>query len=156
MKRRPAWLRARFWIAVAVTVYVVALCIICVRVFSQLDGGCPGTAVDQQRDGLVVVKSGLPPGTVREELLNECDSGDGPFFTIYASGQSDPVQELMSGSDAWSPGVRDSSDPERRGSDASRPLEGATLSISSRPYTSEAQREQPEPGVNWVLSITVR
>jgi hypothetical protein len=157
MTRRPIWPWGRFGtlVAVAVTVYLSSLGVIGVRAVMLLDGGCPRGALARQRDGLAAVKRQLPAATIRKEILNECDSGDEPFFTVLASGTNDPVQELVDADSAWSPEAREPGDPERRGSDASRPFKSARLSVSSRPYSRQDQREQPEPTVDWFLSITV-
>jgi hypothetical protein len=142
----------RAFIVVAVAVCVVSVGVICVRGFLLLSAGCPGDDVDRQRAGLAVVRAALPPGTLREETLSDCDSGDRPFFTVYARGAGDPVRQLMAADGEWSPA---SSEPGTGESAVSRPLEGATLSVTAWAYTAEDQVRQPEPGVRWGLSIRV-
>jgi hypothetical protein len=135
----------RVWVALAVAVYVGALGVIGVRAFLLLSAGCPGDAVQQQRDGLAVVRAELPPGSVREETLSDCDSGDRPFFTAYARGSGDPVRQLMTSNGVWSPQAPEPGDPPTGGSSVSRPFRGATLSVTSSAYTAE----------DWILSVQV-
>jgi hypothetical protein len=133
---------------------VIAACL-CTGCSGLLDG-CPKDAVEHQRQGLAAVKDDLAPGAMTKQILNECDSGDGPWYTVYVKGKADPVQELLAKDPAWIIDKREASDPEQTGTEAHRPFNGLVLYVSSRSYTKEFQKEQPEPGVNWFMSIDVR
>jgi hypothetical protein len=121
---------------------------------SGLLDGCPKDAVEHQKRGLAAVKDELPPGSMTKQLFNTCDSGDGPWYTVYVKGKPDPVQELLDQNRTWTREQRAASDPEP-GTDAHRPFNGLVLHVSSRPYTEQFQKEQPEPGVRWIMAIVV-
>jgi hypothetical protein len=118
---------------------------------------CPGS-VEQQERGLAVVEAALPAGTrITETILNECDDGGPPFFTVYVTGKNDPVAEMLKNDSEWSRLPPEESDPNPlSGTGIRRPFEGATLFVGSDPFTEEDQKVQPEPGVFWYLSVSVR
>ncbi|HST82476.1 MAG TPA: hypothetical protein VLL08_12140 [Kineosporiaceae bacterium] len=135
---------------------VVLLCAGCAGPFDSFQA-CPGT-VKQQKRGLATVEAELPAGTrITKAMLNECDDGGPPSFTVYVTGKNDPVAEMLKNDPSWSRIPDEENDPNRlRGTGIKRPFEGATLAVGSGPFTEEDQKTQPEPGVYWYLNVGVR
>ena len=142
--------------AFAGLVLAVSLCAGCTGIFGVSDD-CPSGAVAQQKEGLAAVKAELPPGTgTTKEILNDCQDSAPPSFTVYVTGKSDPIAEILKRDSAWTLVPPEASDPDKRGTMIKRPFKGATLFVGSGPYTDEQQKEQPEPGVYWYLGVDVR
>lgn len=119
---------------------------------------CPDGAVHEQERGLAVLKAELPPGALYRSHLNECDSGDPPFFTVYTRGSDDPVQGLLAARKSeWTPIPPEPSDPERRGSIAQQPFEEGVLSVGSGPYLPDGEPldAYSKAGVAWYMTVTV-
>ena len=138
----------RATVAVAVTLMLSATG--CGPVADLLDPCEPGERRRLER-GLAVVEASLPDGLVTDKFLNDCTSGDPPFYTLYSKGAEDPVKVLLR-TEGWVP---QSPEPgvASLGSDATRTMDGYKIAVSSGAYDDQGNPSM-EPG-KWYFAVSV-